>query len=128
MRRLDEPRCDYTVLIAPETGGILEERTRLVARAGGISLGSTPEAVALTTDKRRLARHLSGLGIRTPRTDPFDARSGLPRDFPYPAVVKPVDGAGSLHTYYCEGPEDHRFSERPADRGWSFNRFVPVSR
>lgn len=98
--------CDYTVLIAPETGGILEGRTRLIARAGGTALGSTPEAVALSADKRKLARHLEGRGIRTPRTEALAAGSVPPADFPFPAVVKPADGAGALHTYLCPGPID----------------------
>jgi len=99
-------RCEYTMLIAPETGGVLEDRTRLVARAGGTSLGSTPEAVALTADKWRLARHLARQGVRTPRTEWYDSGSGLASDFPCPAVVKPGDGAGAVHTYWCETRDD----------------------
>ncbi len=102
--------CDYTVLIAPETGGILAERASLIEESGGRSLGSSPSAVALTADKLRLGRHLMKRGIRTVRTESFQPVLGLPRDFPYPAVVKPIDGAGSLHTYYCKGPEDHPFA------------------
>ena len=33
---------DYTVLIAPETGGVLADRTRTIERLGTIGLGSTP--------------------------------------------------------------------------------------
>jgi predicted ATP-grasp superfamily ATP-dependent carboligase len=99
-------RCDYTVLIAPETGGILESRTRLIRAAGGRSLGSTPGAIALTADKRRMARHLEQQGMRTPRTEAFASTSGPPPDFPYPAVVKPADGAGAMHTYQCGRRED----------------------
>ncbi|MCA1685707.1 MAG: ATP-grasp domain-containing protein, partial [Planctomycetia bacterium] len=99
-------RCDYTVVIAPETGGVLHDRAGLVERAGGTSLGSSQAAISLAGDKWRLARHLVSKGIRTARTEPHDARSTLPRDFPYPAVIKPVDGAGSLHTYYCPSPDE----------------------
>lgn len=102
----ESARADYTVLIAPETGGVLEACTRLVGRCGGRSLGATAEAVALSADKLRLAGHLRGLGIRTPLTLAIDPEAGPPRHFPYPAVVKPVDGAGSLRTYYLGGPED----------------------
>ena len=44
--------------------------------------------------------------MQTVRTTRFQISSGLPRDFPYPAVVKPRDGQGSAHTYYIDGPDD----------------------
>ena len=47
--------ADYTVLIAPETTGILAGLTRDLERAGARLLGSSPEAVELTGDKARLA-------------------------------------------------------------------------
>src|SRR5262249_26733776 len=50
LRRLASA-ADYTVLIAPETGGILADRSQIVASVGGRGLGSSPEAVVLTGDK-----------------------------------------------------------------------------
>jgi tyramine---L-glutamate ligase len=102
--------CDYTLVIAPEAGGLLEARASLIARAGGRSLGSTPSAIALTGDKYRLNAHLVERGVRTVPTTPIHGSTELPRDFPYPAVVKPRDGAGSLHTYYIEGPDANPFA------------------
>ena len=64
--------ADYTVLIAPETGGILAERARTIERVGGRSLGSTPAAIELTGDKLRLGRHLAERGIATPAVPPRD--------------------------------------------------------
>jgi predicted ATP-grasp superfamily ATP-dependent carboligase len=91
--------CDLTVLIAPETGGLLEQRTRALERAGARGLGSTPEAVALTADKLRLAAHLKAEGVETPPAERFDpSRPRLP-SFGFPAVIKPVDGAGSTDTF-----------------------------
>jgi predicted ATP-grasp superfamily ATP-dependent carboligase len=98
--------CDYTVLIAPETGGVLSARLDLVERAGGRSLGSTPRAVAVVADKHRLARHLASHGIPTPPTQRLPDHSGPPPGTTYPAVIKPLDGAGALHTYRLEGPGD----------------------
>jgi predicted ATP-grasp superfamily ATP-dependent carboligase len=91
--------ADYTVLIAPETGGILAERTRALEQGGGRGLGSSVEAIELTADKHRLGRHLAALGIATPPGRRVVPRRGLPADAPYPAVLKPIDGAGSLDTY-----------------------------
>lgn len=96
---------DYTLCIAPETGGILEERARVIERAGGRSLGSSPGAIALCGDKMRMGEHLGRLGIETPVSLRVVPADGLPRDFPYPAVLKPIDGAGSLDTYFVESPD-----------------------
>jgi predicted ATP-grasp superfamily ATP-dependent carboligase len=98
--------ADHTVLIAPETGGILRDLARMVARAGGRSLGSIPEAIDLTSDKLRLAEHLDRAGVPTPATRLVRPGSGLPRDAIYPAVLKPVDGAGSIDTLMVTSPED----------------------
>jgi predicted ATP-grasp superfamily ATP-dependent carboligase len=95
------------VLIAPETGGILAERTRMLERAAPRrGLGSSASAVELTADKLRLGRHLAGCGIPTPPGRRVVPRDGLPADFPYPAVLKPVDGAGAQDTYLV--PEARR--------------------
>src|SRR5262249_35836545 len=97
--------CDYTILVAPETDGVLQERAERIERAGGRSLGSSPPAIALAADKRAFAAHLARLAIPTPRTETLERSGGLPREFPYPAIIKPADGAGALHTYYCAGPD-----------------------
>jgi predicted ATP-grasp superfamily ATP-dependent carboligase len=91
--------ADYTVLIAPETDGILAGRARTIARVGGRSLGSTPEAIEAAADKLRLGRHLADRGIRTPACLRVSPKAGLPLQFTYPAVLKPIDGAGSQDTY-----------------------------
>jgi tyramine---L-glutamate ligase len=92
--------ADFTVLIAPETSGILASLTRDLGEAGARLLGSTTEAVELAADKGRLAARLETLSIDTPPTRMIVPRAGLPRDAEYPAVLKPVDGAGSLDTFY----------------------------
>ena len=58
--------ANYTVLIAPETGGVLAERTRALEQAGAGLLGSRSDAVALSGDKLKLAKHLADRGIKTP--------------------------------------------------------------
>lgn len=95
--------ANLTLVIAPEFGGILEERCRWVKEAGGLLLGPAPEAVRLTSDKLTLARYLETSGVRTPRTwiDPLQTR-----DRPFPQVWKPRDGAGSIATIRVEQPED----------------------
>ena len=90
---------DYTVLIAPETGGVLADRTRAIEGLSTRGLGSDAEAIELTGDKLRLGRYLACRGIATPPCRRVIPGQGLPADFRYPAVLKPIDGAGSQDTY-----------------------------
>jgi tyramine---L-glutamate ligase len=92
--------ADFTVLIAPETSGILASLTRDLEHAGAQLLGSTAEAVELAGDKARLAARLQSLAIDTPATRTIVPAAGLPPGVQYPAVLKPVDGAGSMDTFY----------------------------
>lgn len=93
--------CDHTILIAPETDGILHGLARQVAAVGGHSLGSTAAAIALCADKLRLADHLRRVGVPTPPTWAFRPADGWPRvgSASGRVVVKPVDGAGSVATF-----------------------------
>jgi tyramine---L-glutamate ligase len=87
--------ADWTLVIAPETGGILEAIARRVLTAGGRLLGPSPEAIRLTSDKLELAEHLRARGVPTPMTVlPF---GGI--DPTFPSVLKPRDGAGSQDTF-----------------------------
>jgi predicted ATP-grasp superfamily ATP-dependent carboligase len=92
--------ADATVLVAPETAGILAGLTRDLRDAGACVLGSSPEAIALTGDKARLAAWLRTSGIDTPPSRIVLPKAGLPPDAPCPAVLKPVDGAGCVDTFY----------------------------
>jgi predicted ATP-grasp superfamily ATP-dependent carboligase len=90
---------DYTVLIAPETDGILARLTGLVGQIGGKSLGSGRRGLSVVTDKARLAHHFYGNQIPRPETrmiGPFDRV--LPGDWEGPSIVKPRMGAGSVNT------------------------------
>ncbi len=108
--------CDFTLVIAPETDDVLASRAEMIEHVGGRSLGSTPEAIRLTADKLRFAKHLDAAGVRTPPTKKFRTAQGLPRDVRYPAVVKPIDGAGSIHTFIIEDPDQFcRANTLPAE-------------
>ena len=80
--------------------------TGYLEQAGARVLGSSPEAVELTGDKARLAACLRAQGIDTPPTRAIIPSEGLPESTKYPAVVKPVDGAGSVLAFYLNGPDD----------------------
>lgn len=96
--------ADRAVIVAPESGGMLEELARQYASGGGRSLGSEPAAIALCTDKHRLAGHLHDRGVPTPPTRWFRPESD-PSPVESPSgrlVIKPFDGAGALHTIVLE--------------------------
>ncbi len=97
---------DFIVLVAPETGGVLARLSRDLERAGARILGSTAGAVDLTGDKIRLSAHLRSRGIDTPPAHAVIPGDGLPEFTRYPAVLKPVDGAGSVDTFFLDGPAD----------------------
>jgi tyramine---L-glutamate ligase len=88
--------AEWTLVIAPETGGALAERCRRVAALGGRLLGGSPRLIELASDKQLTAEHLSRAGVPTPYGIPFLLGQSWPADFPYPAIWKPRDGAGSL--------------------------------
>lgn len=100
--------CDLTLAIAPETDGLLEARARWIIEAGGRSLGSTPDAIALAADKHRLGVHWQSQGVNSPPTRRLEPGAPAPVDggAAYPTVLKPKDGAGSLDTFVLDGPDD----------------------
>jgi predicted ATP-grasp superfamily ATP-dependent carboligase len=98
-RRLAE-WCDYALVIAPEFDGILEERVRWAEEAGAKLLGPGTDAVALCSDKLKLAEWWEWVGVPTPPTRTFQ-----PDAFASPVVVKPRDGAGAGDTQvFLESP------------------------
>ena len=97
--------ADLTVLIAPETTGILADLTRRVAETGTRLLGSTADAIVLAGDKRSLGAYLADRGIDTPPCRLVRPCDGLPADADFPAVLKPNDGAGTVDTYRVECAE-----------------------
>ena len=94
--------ADLTLLVAPETDGILQERARMITQVQGRSLGSTVEAISLAGDKHALADHWKRFEVATPAARVVRPLEGLPRDQNYPAILKPRFGAGCLETYFVE--------------------------
>ena len=86
-------RCDWTLLIGPESGGRLLERCRHVELLGGRLLSPDSRFVALTGDKCATAQQLVSRSVPTPHAVSLPVASALPAEFPYPAVLKPCDGA-----------------------------------
>jgi tyramine---L-glutamate ligase len=98
--------ADRTMIIAPETDGVLESRCRQAEEDGGQLLGPSAAAVRLTADKLALAAHLSNRGVPTPPTSSIGEGDTCP--FPLPVVVKPRDGAGSEATTLIASTDEWR--------------------
>ena len=106
--------CDATLVIAPELGGELSRRCRLAAEHAARVLNCTPEAIDQCGDKFALAQHLIQHGIPTiPACRLGDLaqrgrellRRAVADSFPFPVVLKPRWGAGSVATYLCDNPD-----------------------
>lgn len=114
--------ADWTLLVAPECGGILEDRCRWVEDAGGRLLGSSPAAVRLTADKLTLACHLQANKVPTPPTKTIASLISMREssNTTYPIVVKPRDGAGSQATFLLRSPMDwNTCIKSTASEGWN---------
>ena len=112
--------ADYTLVVAPESGGRLEHLCREVIRVGGRLLGPSPDAVRLTSDKLDLARHWERHGVSTPATWQLgEEPAGMA------VVIKPRDGAGSQATQRAIG----RSVSTNQTGGWSeamiAQRYIP---
>lgn len=90
-------RHDRTLIIAPETDGLLENLVDRVHQTGVSVANSGIDAIRLTTDKLALADHLAAQGVPTiPTCDALSfTPERLPEGWAFPLVVKPRDGAGS---------------------------------
>jgi predicted ATP-grasp superfamily ATP-dependent carboligase len=98
--------ADATILIAPEFDGILLRAANRVLSSGGRLASPSPEFIRIAADKHRTCESLSAATVPTPHGVALEADEPLPLDFPYPAVIKPIDGAGSQDTYMVSGPYD----------------------
>lgn len=91
--------CDAVLVIAPECGGLLEERSRQVVAAEKMLLSSAPEGIALAADKRALSARWKTEGVPTPGLLALEGAT-------FPAVCKPRHGAGSLGIFRIHTAEE----------------------
>ena len=115
--------ADATLIIAPELGGALLTRVRWAEAAGGRLISPGSEFVAFASDKRACCERLQAAGILVPHGIELAGHEPLPERFRYPAVLKPIDGAGST------GLRQVHSSRQPAPSGehsrWRLEEFHP---
>jgi predicted ATP-grasp superfamily ATP-dependent carboligase len=98
--------ADATILIAPEFDGILLKAARRAVGCGGRLTSPSPEFIRLTADKDKTCGRLAAAGVNVPHGVLMEPDERLPADFVYPAVLKPVDGAGSQDTWLVASSYD----------------------
>ena len=99
--------ADWTLAIAPEFDRILLQTAQRIIDARGRTLNASHEFIALASNKHRTAERLTAAGVPAPRGRLFpEGEEKLPADFSYPAVLKPVDGAGSQDLYVIASHRD----------------------
>jgi hypothetical protein len=127
--RATQDAIDWTLVIAPETAGVLLDLVRQVESVGGRLLGPSSEFVRLTGDKQSTAEQLALAGIRVPTGVRLTSGAPLPRNFPYPAVLKPSDGAGSQATLLVESADADVAVIAPEQSAqpWRLERYCPGS-
>ncbi|MEI6241307.1 MAG: ATP-grasp domain-containing protein [Planctomycetia bacterium] len=91
--------ADWTVIVAPETDGILRSRVAAVRTAGGKVLCSSDAFIAIAADKQATITALAATGVPVPAGRTLAAEESVPIDFHMPAVRKLRDGVG------CDGFE-----------------------
>jgi tyramine---L-glutamate ligase len=114
--------ADATILIAPEFDDILLKAARWAAASGGRLLSPSPEFVRVAASKQRTCEVLAAAGVPVPAGRLLESDEPLPADTQYPAVLKPVNGAGSQDTYLVSGPYD-----APPAYAWArrLERYMP---
>lgn len=115
-------QSDATLVIAPELDGVLASTVERVTQAGGRLVSPGSDFVRVAADKSITAERLTAAGVATPRSVVVPPDEPLPDGFDYPAVIKPIDGAGSQDTHVVAVADD-----RPPAYPWPrlLQRYTP---
>jgi predicted ATP-grasp superfamily ATP-dependent carboligase len=98
--------ADATILIAPEIDDILLKTAKLVTANGGRLMSPSIEFIRIAADKHQTCETLAAAGVAVPVGRLLEPDERLLAKFGYPAVLKPVNGAGSQDTFLVSGPYD----------------------
>lgn len=116
--------CDASIILAPELGGALLSRRLLAETTAARVISPGVAFVQLASDKQACSEWLTRRGVKTPEGVELDRDQPFPEEFPYPAVLKPIDGAGSFAIELVRHPA--QAVDRPAEFfRWRLERFCP---
>lgn len=91
--------ADWTLLVAPETDGILADRVARARAGGNAVLASSPAFLAIAADKQATIDALAAAGVPVPAGRSLAAGAPAPAGFHLPAIRKARASAG------CDGLE-----------------------
>jgi predicted ATP-grasp superfamily ATP-dependent carboligase len=126
-RKLREyaPQVDYGVVVAPEFADHLYDWSVKWRLLGGQLLGCSELFIRVASSKIQTAARLSEFNVPVPNGLSISWPEDLPDDFPYPAILKPDDGAGSQGLLFVRTPRDGRVSRRVNSPLWRLERYCP---
>lgn len=104
--------CDVTILIAPEFDRLLLDRCEQVEACGGKLASPDSRFVALASDKQATCEWLRRAKVNSPMGTTIAPGDDWPSELSPPAVLKPIDGAGSLDTRLLWSRDELRVIER----------------
>ncbi|MCL4436239.1 MAG: ATP-grasp domain-containing protein [Thaumarchaeota archaeon] len=129
-------RSELSLVIAPETGGVLSSLIRLVEESSSASLNSASKTADEVSDKASLSELLGRNGVAVPETKCFSTEDSLDEvlsaylRFSEPTVVvKPVDGVSCESTFLVSNRAEmidayKNLSENRAVSHFIIQRFV----
>ena len=115
-------RADATLIVAPETGGILERRVAVVRRNGGRALAPGARFSAIAADKQATIDALAAAGVPVPAGRSLAPGACWPPGFRLPAVRKARAGVGCDQLLIVQPAEG---LPSPAPRATRLEAFVP---
>jgi predicted ATP-grasp superfamily ATP-dependent carboligase len=87
-------RADWSLVVAPESDGLLLDRVRAVRTAGGRVLAPTERVIALASDKQATIEALAARGLPVPAGRSLAPGEPVPEGFRRPAIRKARGGCG----------------------------------
>ncbi len=117
------------MLIAPETMGVLAGLAIGLEDAGAPFLGCSARVDRTDREQGPPGGLARGRGLPTPACRTIVPAAGLPPDARYPAVLKPIDGAGSVDTFRVAHAGDLPLTARamPVALLQPFHAGIPMS-
>ena len=106
--------ADRTLVVAPETGGLLATRVAAVRAAGGDALASDLRLIEAASDKQATASLLAARGVAVPAGTVVPPGGPLPAGFRLPAVTKARASCGGDGFGIVRGVAD--FAPAPLER------------
>jgi len=89
-------QADVSVVVAPETDGLLSRRVAAVRATGSVVVAPDASFIALAADKQAAIQALAAAGVPVPAGRAVEAGAAWPAGFIRPAVRKPRDGVGGI--------------------------------